>query len=117
MTVETGAWLNYAEAAKRVKSSERTVKRWRREGMLMEWDADEDGQWHRVVEESVLLAWWRQKMQASPVHQIRLRKAAIERVETPPPMRKKFTRSKGVDIPGTAQDRDSTHDSDALRLF
>jgi hypothetical protein len=37
--------------------------------MPMEW---QDG--HLVVEESVLLAWWRDRMSADPVHQQRIRR-------------------------------------------
>ncbi|MBY6061613.1 WhiB family transcriptional regulator [Microbacterium esteraromaticum] len=83
-------WLTYVEAAKRVKSSTRTVKRWHREGMAMEWRTDDVGQRFRVVEESVLLSWWRDRLKASPVHFYRMRKAAIERGETPPPIPEQF---------------------------
>ncbi|MBM7464632.1 WhiB family transcriptional regulator [Microbacterium esteraromaticum] len=55
----------------------------------MEWRTDESGQRFRVVEESVLLKWWRERMLSSPVHQARLRRAAIARGETPPPIPKR----------------------------
>lgn len=61
------AWLTYAEAARRVKSSKHTVQVWRREGMPMEWRVDEGGRRFRVVELQTLLSWWRRKMQNSPV--------------------------------------------------
>ncbi|WP_159576072.1 hypothetical protein [Microbacterium sp. 8M] len=61
--------LTYRQAARRVRRSVRTLKRWRRNGMPMEW---QDG--HLVVEESVLLAWWRDRMSADPVHQQRIRR-------------------------------------------
>lgn len=79
--VDGQVWLDYSHAAKRVKKSERTIQLWRREGMPMEWADGDDGQRYRVVEEQALLAWWRQKMQNSPVHQYRLRRAAVERGE------------------------------------
>lgn len=83
-------WLSYAEAARRVKSSGRTVRNWRRQGMPMEWRVDEGGQRYRVVEESVLLSWWRKKMLASPVHFYKMRRQAIDRGETPPPIPERF---------------------------
>ncbi|WP_157540803.1 WhiB family transcriptional regulator [Microbacterium sp. XT11] len=58
----------------------------------MEWRVDEGGQRYRVVEESVLLAWWRDRMNASPVHFYRMRAKAIERGETPPPVPERFTK-------------------------
>ena len=64
--------LTYREAAKRVRRSVRTIKRWRRSGMPMSFD--ELGR--RVVDEQVLLAWWRARMTADPVHQARLRAMA-----------------------------------------
>lgn len=60
--------LTYREAARRVHRSIRTIKRWRRAGMPMGWDRG-----RRVVDEAVLLAWWRARMSADPVHQLRLR--------------------------------------------
>lgn len=60
--------LGYREAARRVRRSVRTIKRWRRNGMSMGWQHG-----HRVVEEGVLLAWWRARLTADPVHQQRLR--------------------------------------------
>lgn len=66
--------LTYREAAKRVHRSIRTINRWRRNGMPMSFDATG----HRVVEEEVLLTWWRARLEAWPPHQYRLRKAALE---------------------------------------
>ncbi|OZB85377.1 MAG: hypothetical protein B7X32_03535 [Microbacterium sp. 13-71-7] len=62
-----GEPLTYFQAARRVRRSVRTIKRWRRNGMPMGWA---DG--HRVVDEPVLLAWWRDRMSADPVHQLRI---------------------------------------------
>lgn len=39
----------------------------------MEWIVGSDNQRTRVVREDVLLAWWRDRMAASPVHQYRMR--------------------------------------------
>ena len=65
--------LTYREAAHRVNRSIRTIKRWRRNGMPMTWDT-RDGQYVRVVTEVTLLAWWRGRLRADPVHQARLRR-------------------------------------------
>lgn len=67
------AELTYREAARRVERSVRTLWRWRKRGMPMGW-AIRDGQRVRVVDEEVLLAWWRQRMLADPAHQYRMRK-------------------------------------------
>lgn len=64
--------LTYREAATRVKRSRRTVRRWHLNGMRMGWET-RDGQRVRVVELTVLLAWWRQRLKNDPVHQQRLR--------------------------------------------
>lgn len=66
--------LTYRQAATRTRRSIRTINRWRKRGMPMAWDV-RGGQRVRVVEERVLLAWWRDRMTADPVHQIRLRRA------------------------------------------
>lgn len=63
--------LDYREAAKRVRRSVRTIKRWRKAGLAM--SIAPDGR--RLVDESRLLEWWRDRMSADPVHQIRLRRA------------------------------------------
>lgn len=65
--------LTYREAAVRVGRSVRTLWRWRRNGMPMSWDV-RDGQRVRVVDERVLLAWWRERLRNDPVHQLRMRK-------------------------------------------
>lgn len=83
-------WLSYADAAKRVSSSVRTVNRWAAAGMQVEWRTDDAGQKFRVVEESVLLAWWRDRLKASPVHFYRMRRKLIEEGETPPPVPDRF---------------------------
>lgn len=73
-----GEQLTYREAAKRVRRSVRTIKRWRKGGMRMGFDTSG----RRVVDEELLLAWWRARMTADPVHQRRLlaqRDASIPR--------------------------------------
>lgn len=60
--------LTYREAARRVGRSIRTIKRWRKGGMPMGWDHG-----RRVVDEPTLLAWYRARLTADPVHQQRLR--------------------------------------------
>ncbi|MFJ2541884.1 WhiB family transcriptional regulator [Microbacterium sp. NPDC087589] len=66
-------WLTYKQAAARVRSSERTVRHWGSDGMVMGWQTIE-GQRTRVVREDVLLAWWRDAMDNNPAHQHRVRK-------------------------------------------
>jgi hypothetical protein len=62
--------LTYRQAAKRVRRSVNTIKRWRRHGLVMGFD----DRGRRVVDEAVLLAYWRARMAEWPVHQYRLRK-------------------------------------------
>ncbi len=64
--------LTYREAAKRVGRSRRAIRYWRQGGMPMQWETRE-GQRVRVVDEQVLLSWWRQRLQNDPAHQYRLR--------------------------------------------
>lgn len=65
--------LTYREAAVRVRRSVRTLWRWRKRGMRMGWGT-RDGQRVRLVREDVLLAYWRARMTADPVHQHLIRK-------------------------------------------
>ncbi len=65
--------LTYREAAKRVGRSRRAIRYWRQDGMPMQWET-RDGQRVRVVDENVLLAFWRQRLQNDPAHQYRLRR-------------------------------------------
>lgn len=64
--------LSYREAAIRVRRSRRTIRYWKLQGMRMGWER-RDGQMVRVVDESVLLAWWRDRMDNDPVWQNRIR--------------------------------------------
>ena len=69
-------WLSYAAAAKRVGRNARSIKRWHADGMPMEWRTGSDGQLERVVDEEVLLAWFRDRLGAWPAHQYRMRRIA-----------------------------------------
>lgn len=64
--------LTYREAATRVRRSRRTIRYWKLQDMRMGWER-RDGQLVRVVEEDVLLAWWRDRMDNDPVWQNRIR--------------------------------------------
>lgn len=61
-------WLTYRQAARRVHRTIRTIRRWKKNGMPT---ILRDG--IRYVEEETLLAWWRDRLQADPVHQQRMR--------------------------------------------
>ena len=74
-------YLTYKEAAARVGRSVRAINRWRRNGMPMTWQS-RDGKRVRVVELSTLLAWWRDRLNAWPPHQYRIRKLLRENEET-----------------------------------
>lgn len=76
--LDAKTWLPYEDAAARVQSSVRTIRRWRSVGMPMQWITHSDGSRVRVVDEQVLLKWWRQTMKNSPVHQARLRRLMRE---------------------------------------
>jgi hypothetical protein len=92
-------WLTLRDAAKRVRSTERTVKRWQAAGLATEW-RDLDGQRVRVVEEDTLLAYWRERMDASPVHQARIRARMTELglAYTPPPRPPRPAKSKPATV-------------------
>ncbi|MDQ1217996.1 hypothetical protein [Microbacterium arborescens] len=62
-------WLNYAQAAKRVGRSHRCIRMWQRQGMPMQWRTSPNGQRERIVDQDVLLAWFRDKLRANPAHQ------------------------------------------------
>ena len=71
-------WLTYTEAARRVGRSDRNIRKWRHDGMTMSWRVGTDGQRERVVREDVLLAWFRDRLKASPTHYHRMRALARE---------------------------------------
>lgn len=66
------AYVTYREAARIVHRSTRTVRYWRQHGMPMEWEMRE-GQLVRVVDEDLLRAWWRDRLEAWPTQRWRLR--------------------------------------------
>jgi hypothetical protein len=66
--------LTCEQAAKRVRKDVNTIKRWRRSGLGM----TKDSRGRTVVDEALLLAWWRDRMANDPVHQARMRRAAID---------------------------------------
>lgn len=70
--------LTYRQAAARVGRSPRAIRYWRQNGMPMDW-ATRDGQKVRVVEESVLLGWWRDRLRNDPANKWRMRRKAAER--------------------------------------
>ena len=69
-------WLTYRQAARRVHRSIRTIRRWKRNGMPT---ILREGV--RYVDEETLLAHWRARMQADPIHQQRLRVLLRSRAE------------------------------------
>lgn len=69
--------LSYREAARRVRRSIRTINRWRKSGMRMEWE-EREGQKLRVVDQEVLLSYWRDRLDNWPAHQYRLRRLKQE---------------------------------------
>lgn len=71
------ATLTYREAARLVRRSTRTIKRWRLNGMPMGWE-DRNGQRMRVVDQDVLQAWFRERLDNWPTHQWRMRRRAAE---------------------------------------
>lgn len=71
-------WLNYTEAARRVGRTDRNIRGWHADGMPMSWRVGADGQRERVVDEETLLAWFRDRLKASPTHYYRMRAIARE---------------------------------------
>lgn len=70
----------YREAAVRVNRSVRTLWRWRRNGMPMSW-AVRNGQRVRVVDEDVLLEFYRARLQGWPIHQQRMARKRREGIQ------------------------------------
>ena len=70
-------WLTYKGAARRVRRSRDTIRRWRRAGMPMGFD--EEGR--RIVEEAVLLEWFRARLLADPIMAARRRARAKQHKE------------------------------------
>ncbi|TLF33247.1 hypothetical protein [Microbacterium sp. 5K110] len=70
--------LTYRQAAKKTGRSMNTIRHWRRQGLPMGWEV-RNGQNVRVVDERVLMKWWRERLKNWPPHQYRLR--ALKRAE------------------------------------
>ena len=73
--------LTYRQAAARVRRSVRAIHYWRQNGMPMGWELRE-GQHVRVVDEDVLLSWWRDRLKNDPAHRWRMRRRTTE-TQTP----------------------------------
>jgi hypothetical protein len=104
--------LTYQEAAARVDRKVREINRWRAAGMPMT-SGIRDGQRVRLVDEEVLLAWWRDRMNNSPVHQLRMHAIAVEEAREyglPEPPRPKPTRRQQLPVPRAAGDTPSPID-------
>lgn len=69
--------LSYRQAAALVNRSPRTIRHWRQQGMPMSWE-ERDGQLVRVVDQEVLQAWFRARLQAWPTHRWRMRRKLAE---------------------------------------
>ncbi|MEV8272680.1 hypothetical protein [Microbacterium sp. NPDC077184] len=108
MTTTMKTWHTYASAARRVRSTERTIHRWRADGMPMTWRVTGDGTRERVVEESILLEWWREKLKASPAAYYRRRRIARERgLPDPERPERSVVRSTRAHDAGDAAESDS----------
>lgn len=73
-------YLTYRQAGELVKRSPRTIRYWRHQGMPMTWE-ERDGQQVRVVEKTILQAWFRERLMNWPTHQWRLRKQLAEQIQ------------------------------------
>lgn len=84
-------WLTFRQAARRVSRSLRTLHYWRADGMHTELDH----RGRRIVEERTLLAMYRHKLQANPIHQQR----AMPEVDVEPGSRAAYTRTREETLP------------------
>lgn len=64
-------WLTFNAAAKRVGRSQRLIRLWGQQGMPLAWKTI-DGQRTRVVQERVLLEWFRAKLKGHPANRARM---------------------------------------------
>lgn len=115
---EEREWLGLSAAARRVKSSKRTVRRWIAEGMPVEWRISAAGQRERIVELDTLLTWWRRKMAESPVHQNRIRRRFLDAGETPPAWNEEMlayrARAAATRDQRASRSQDTENDSEAV---
>lgn len=106
--------LTYQEAATRVGRKVREINRWRAAGMPMT-SGIRDGQRVRLVDEQVLLAWFRDRLNADPVHQARMHRIAVEEAREyglPEPVRPKPTYRQIVPVaPQPESSRDDEDDT------
>lgn len=72
-------YLTYRQAAELVHRSPRTIRYWKSQGMQTTL-IERDGQMVRVVEKSILQAWFRQRLMNWPTHRWRLRKKLAEEI-------------------------------------
>lgn len=72
-------YLTYRQAAALVHRSPRTIRYWKQQGMATSL-VERDGQMVRVVEKTILQAWFRQRLMNWPVHRWRLRKQLAEEI-------------------------------------
>lgn len=79
MDDEEPTWLSYREAGALVKRSPRTIRYWKSQGMRTEL-IERDGQKIRVVEKTILQAWFRDRLMNWPTHRWRLRKKLAEEI-------------------------------------
>ncbi|WP_127818247.1 WhiB family transcriptional regulator [Microbacterium sp. CPCC 204701] len=96
--VAEAVWLDYKEAAARVRSSEAIVRRWAAAGMPMVW-GERNGQRARLVDEQVLLTWWREKLKTAPVAYYRRRRRAREQGLPDPEPPATLTRPRPAPVP------------------
>lgn len=107
--IDGKTWLDYKEAAVRVRSSEATMRRWAAAGMPMIW-GERSGQRARLVDEEVLLAWWREKLTTAPVHYYRRRRRSREQglPDPDPPASLAKPRPPVTENPSADSDEDPT---------
>lgn len=72
-------YLTYREAGALVHRSPRTIRYWKQQGMVTHL-VEREGQMVRVVEKTVLQAWFRQRLMNWPTHRWRLRKQLAEEI-------------------------------------
>ncbi|QRY42077.1 WhiB family transcriptional regulator [Microbacterium hominis] len=107
-------WLTYAEAARRIGRTDRNIRRWRQEGMPMSWRVGTDNQRERVVDEEVLLKWFREKLNSSPVHQYRMRAIAREH-GLPEPVLKAFPKKSPPKPPALLSEARNAEDEKPMK--
>lgn len=72
-------YLTYRQAGELVHRSPRTIRYWKSQGMSTSL-VEIDGQMVRVVEKTILQAWFRQRLMNWPTHRWRLRRQLAEEI-------------------------------------